>query len=130
MSSALEETELNECIYVLLAAAAMYFFLATLLKTAGAVSSASFKIGGIKVPALPCILLFGLIALVVWAVFDAFGVRVIAVSALVVIEAIAFYSLESGETVNDNAFLWLLKAFTLGGLFIAALVMMAQPAAS
>jgi hypothetical protein len=121
---------MNQFIYVLLAAAAMYFFVATMVKTAGALSSASFMIGGLKVPVLPAILFTGMIALVCWILFDAFGIRLVALSALVAIEAVAFYSMESGEATNSSATIWLLKAFTLGGLFIAALTMLAQPSVS
>ena len=116
---------MNQLTYVLLAAAALFFFFATLLKSASALSSANFRIGGTKVPVLPGILVFWLIALVVWGLFDAFGVRVIAFTALVAIEALAFFSLERGEAASDNAFLWLLKAFMLGGLFVVALTMFA-----
>ncbi|OAS27571.1 hypothetical protein AYO08_21860 [Pseudomonas putida] len=116
---------MNQIIYVLLAAAALYFLGGILLKTAGALSSASFRVGGLNVPVVPGILVCGLIALAVLTLFDAFDMKVIAFSALIVIEAIAFFSLENEEAGTGSAFLWILKAFTLGGLFIVALTMFA-----
>lgn len=118
---------MNQFIYVLLAAAAMYFVLVVIPKTTIALTTASVSIGGLKVPALPGILFTGLLGLIGWVLFDAFGIRLASAFAVIAIQSLAFYSMKSGEASSGGAFMWLIKAFVLGGLFMASLTLLATP---
>lgn len=112
-------------IIVIAVALVWYFCFGGLVKTVGALASAQIKIGGFEIPALMAVFTACLLGLLVWILFDAFGIKAAAGVVLLAIEGIAFYSMEQGDGSNDNALLWLLQAFGLGGLFILCIATLA-----
>lgn len=116
---------MNQVIIVFAAVLFWYCCFGGLVKTVGALASARIKIGGFEIPALFAVFTVCLFGLLVWMLFDAFGIKAAAAVVLLAIEGIAFYSMEQGGGSNDNALLWLLQAFGLGGLFILCLAILA-----
>jgi hypothetical protein len=116
---------MNTFIMVIAAVLFSYFCFGGLVKTVGALASAQIKIGKFEIPALMAVFTASFLSIIVWILYDAFGIKAAAVVVLVAIEAIAFYSIDQGDASDDSALLWLVKAFGLGGLFILCIAMLA-----
>lgn len=113
-------------ILIVVAAAVLTFFLfGGVIKVTRVLASTTFEVLGFNVPALFVLFVSLTLGSTVWMLYEAFGIKTVAVAGAVTIEALAFYSLSRSGASNGSASLWLFNAFALGGLFILCVALLA-----
>lgn len=113
---------MSQTLIVLVAA----FFSYVLFRGVISLAGSTIKVRGFEIPTLFVLGVACSVSLSAWALFEAFGIKPAAIAVSVVIEALAFSSLCSSRSKqDDSASIWLLKAFALGGLFLLCIVLLA-----
>lgn len=88
-------------------------------------AGSSIKFRGFEIPVFFVLTVALTAGIALWGLYEAFGIKPSAITAAVVIEAIAFRALCDGGKQSDSASIWLVKAFALGGLFLFCIALLA-----